>query len=223
MNQRILVGTCVAALLFLSGCGPKVMIPPRIDLTRYDGVGVVGFGCNAEGNMDEFLTRRLLITLSSYQKEARIVDLGREEELIQLVQADRLNPEVVQATGQKFNLGAIVTGNLEITEVKPLVKLYRRGERPISGQTQIAGKRASAEIKVWISARLWETTTGATVWRVSERGEEMVDQVSFPSEQKAIFDARDQEKAFGNLINPLVKKVCDDFKIKYRRIKQDSR
>jgi hypothetical protein len=221
MKRQILVLCGFGALLLSSECGPKVMIPPRIDLTQYENVGVIGFGCNAEGNMDEFLIRRIIITLRSYQKKARIIELGSEEEILQSVQFDELNSEAIQAIGGKYEVDALITGNLEITEVRPLLKLYRGGERPISGQTQVEGKRASAEVKVWVTAKLWGTELGATLWRVSERGEQMVDQVSVLPEKKVIFDARDPHKAFWDLINPLVIKICDDFKIKYQRIKEN--
>lgn len=221
MKRQILVLCGFGALLLSSGCGPKVRIPPRIDLIQYESVGVIGFSCNAVGNMDEFLTRRIIITLRSYQKEARIIELGSEEEVLQSVQFDKLNSEAIQAIRQKYEVDAVITGNLEITEVRPLFKLYRGLGRPISGQTQVEGKRTSAEVKVWISAKLWGTELGVMLWRVSERGEEMVDQVSVLPEKKVIFDARDPQKAFWDLINPLVKKICDDFKIKYQRIKEN--
>jgi len=207
-------------LLFL-GCGPKVMIPPKMDLTKYESVGVIGFGCNAEGNMEEFATRIFLFTVRGYQKEAHIIELGDEEEVLQSVRADRLNPEAIQAIRQEYNVDAVITGNLEVTEIKPLFKLYRGGSRPISGKTQVEGMRASAEIKVWITARLWETEAGVTVWRVSERGDGMVDQVSVISDEKVIFDAKDPRKAFWDLVNPLVKKICADFKTRYKKIKEN--
>lgn len=221
MSRRIWLSSSISILLLFLGCGPRVGIPPKIDLTRYGRVGVIGFRCNAEGNMDEFLTRRFLLTLRSHQKQARIIELDSEEAVLQSVEQDKLNPEAIQAIGQKYNVDAIFTGNLEITEVRPLFKLYRRGARPISGQTQIEGKRASAEVKVWIIAMLWETKAGATIWRVSERGEEMVDQVSVLENNRVVFDARGPQEAFRDLIGPLVRKICEDFKTKYQRIEED--
>ena len=221
MNRRILPFICVLIPLLSLACGPKVMIPPKIDLTKYENVGVIGFGCNAEGNMDEFATRRFLLRIRSYQKEARIIDLGSTEELLQYVQADQMDPEAIQAIGQKYDVDAIFTGNLEITEVKPLFKLYRGRTGPISGKTQVVGTRASAEIKVWVTANLWGTEQGTMLWRVSAHGDGMVDQVSVLSDEKVVFDARDPYKAFWDLVNPLVKKISADFKIKHKKIREN--
>jgi hypothetical protein len=191
-----------------------------MDLTKYHKVGVIGFSCNAEGNMDEYATRRLLITLHSYQKKARIVDLGSAEEVLQSGFFDQVSPQAIQAVGENSDVDAVFTCRLQITEIKPLLKVYRKGARPVSGKTQIQGKRASAQVKVWMTVSLWETDTGGTIWRTSARGEEMVDQVTVVSDKKVIFDANDQSEAFWDLIGPMIKKICDDFKIKHRRIQK---
>lgn len=214
MNTRIWLGSWAAALLLLSACGPKVTIPPKVDLRKYNAVGLIGFRCNAEGNMDEFLTRRFLLMVRSHQKEAHIVQLGSEQEVLKSVGMEWLDSEAIRAIGLKYSVDAVLSGNLEITEITPLFKLYRGGARPIRGKSQVKGTRASADTKIWVSARLWEPKDGATVWRVSERGEGLVDQVSVIADDHVIFDARDPHKAFWKLIRPLVKKITADFRTK---------
>ena len=91
MNQRIRLVSCITLLLLLWGCGPKVMIPPKIDLTRYHRVGVVGFDCNADGKMDECFTRCFLLRIRSYQKDARIIDLGGQGDILESVQSGSYN------------------------------------------------------------------------------------------------------------------------------------
>ena len=221
MNGRI--GLClgvVVLLLFLT-CGPKVIIPPKIDLRKYEQVGLIGFGCNAQGNMDEFVTRWLLMTIRKYQKEALIVELGSEQEVLESVYADSIDSEAIQAIGEKYNVNAVITGNVQIVEVQPLVKLSPGGGRAMTGKKSIEGKRVNAMVRAWITARLWETEQGGTFWRTSAHGEEMVKQVSAISGGKVIFDARDPREAFWDLVNPLVKKICADFKIKHVRIQEN--
>jgi hypothetical protein len=221
MGQRFWICAGIMALLLLSACGPKIPIPPKIDLTKYHKVGVIGFSCNAEGNMDEYATRRLLITLRSYQKEARVVDLGSAQEVLQSGFFDQISPQAIREVGENSDVDAVFICKLQITEIKPLLKIYRGGARPVSGKTQVEGKRASAQVKAWMTVSLWETGTGGTIWRTSTRREEMVDQVTVVSDQEVVFDANDQHEAFWDLIGPMIKKVCDDFKIKHRRIKKE--
>ena len=221
MNRRIWLGLCIAALLLFSGCGPKVMIPPKVDLTRYRAVGIIGFGCNAEGNLGEYAMRRFLMTTRAYQKEVDITDLGTEEEILQNLRLDQMDAEAVRAIGERYKVDAVFTGGVEVIEVWPLYQSFGRGDRPVSGKTQIRGKRANAMVKAWIGARLSETEAGGTVWRASAQGEELVHRVNFLSDGRAVFDSKNQPEDYWGLVSPMVKEICDDFKIKFVRVEEN--
>ena len=220
MNKRIRLVSCIAILLLLLGCGPKVMIPPRIDLTRYHRVGVVGFDCNADGKMDECFTRSFLLRIRSYQKDARIIDLNGQEDVLESVQSGQIDPETIRAIGRKYDLSAVFTGRLQVMEVQPLLVLGPWGPRPTSGTTKILGRDAKAVVKVRVSARLWETETGNMIWDASVQGEDMVHQVKVRWDGTVDFDARDLPEAFRDLIRPLVQRMCVDFKINYERVRK---
>lgn len=222
MSQRFWTYAGVVVLVSFLGCGPKLRIPPKVDLTRYERVGLISFCCNAEGNMHDYFTQRFLLALRSYQKEARIVELGSEEEVTKSVQAEEINPEAIRRIGRKYNVDVVITGNLKVIEVRPLFKLQRGGARPVAGKSRIQGTRASADVKTQATARLWETEQGGTFWRASAHGDQMVDQVTVISEQKVIFDAKDPYKAFWDLVNPMVKNLCEDFKPEYVPVPSDS-
>ncbi len=222
MSQRFWTCAGFVLLVLLFGCGPKLRIPPKVDLARYERVGLISFCCNAEGNIHHYLTRSFLLALRSHQKQANIIELGDEEEVTQSVQAEEINPEAIRKIGRKYNVDVVITGNLKIIEVRPLFKLQRGGARPVAGKSQIQGTRACADVKALAIAMLWETEYGGTFWRVSAHGEQMVDQVTVISEQKVIFDAKDPYKAFSDLVNPMIKNLCEDFRVKYVRVQSDS-
>jgi hypothetical protein len=222
MSPRFWTCAGVVVLLLFLGCGPKLRIPPKVDLTRYERVGLINFNSNAEGNMHDYVTRRFLLALRSYQKQANIIELGDEEEVMQAVQAEQISPEAIRRIGQKYNVDVVITGNLKVIEVRPLFKLQRGAARPVAGKSRIQGTRASADVKALATAMLWETEQGGTFWRVSAHGEQMVDQVTVVSEQKVIFDATDPYKAFWDLVNPMVKSLCKDFKPKHVSVPDDS-
>jgi hypothetical protein len=227
MNGRIWLCSGIVILLLFLACGPKSIITPNVDLRKYDRVGLIGFTCNAEGNMEEFVTRWLLMTLRKYQKTARIIELGSEEEVLESVQADTINSEAIRAIGQTYNVSVIFTGNVEVTEIQPLDVPHRhwlfREARPISGKTSIEGKRVKARVKAWITARLWDAEQGGTLWRTSAFGEEVVDHVSGVSDGKIIFDASEPRQAYWDLVNPLVKKICADFETTRARTEKNWR
>jgi hypothetical protein len=227
MDGRIGLVSSIVILLLCLECVPKVIIVPKVDLREYDRVGLIGFTFNAEGNMGEFTTRWLLMTIRKHQKAARIIELGSQEEVLKSVQASNMNSEAIQAISQKYNVSVIFTGNVEVTEIQPLDVPHRhwlfREARPIGGKTSIEGKRVKAMVKAWIAVRLWDAEQGGIFWRTSALGEEVVDDVSAVSDGRIIFDATNPRQAYWDLVNPLVKKICADFETTRARTKENSR
>lgn len=195
-----------AMLLLILGCGPKMMIPPEIDLKEYGNVGLIDFSSDAEGNLGEFVTQKFLEEISSSQKGARIIELGNLDKILESVQRDKMDVEAVQAIGQKYNVNAIITGNLKVSDVRPKVKL----------SAIIQSMSVKAEVEASITARLLETEQGATVWTNSAQDTKTVAHVSIFSGGGAFFDADDPEEAYGDLARSLVKKVAADFKVSYK-------
>jgi hypothetical protein len=212
------------------------MIPPKIDLVKYDRVGFIGFGCDAEGNLDEFISQRFQETISESQKEAHIIDLGSEEEILKSVGADKLNLEAIRAIGQRYNVKTVFIGSVDIAEVTPIVELYDEriqdiedipkpnleGAGPKSGGwTGAEGRRVNAAVKLSVTAGLWETDEGVVVWTASAKGEEIVNGVMVAKDGKIIFDAREPRFDYRDLVRPLIKAISADFKVKYKRMKKN--
>ncbi len=220
MNSRIGLCLGVGILLLFLRCGPKVRIPPEIDLMKYESIGFIGFSCDAEGNMDEYITEKFLQKISGYQKEARIIELGSQEEALKAIQADRVDQKAIQAIGQKHNVDAILTGNVDVSEVATITEHYPDYVQ-MSGSAQIGRRRVKAAVKVTIRVALCETDQGVTVWADSVRGEEIVKQISLVEGDKVVFDAIDPGDAYRDLVRPLIRQISTDFEVKYKRIKQN--
>jgi hypothetical protein len=117
-----------------------------------------------------------------------------------------MDPEAIQAIGKKYNVNAIITGNLKVSNIKPKVKL----------SSIIQSMSVKAEVDASLTVRLVETEQGATVWTNSAQDAETVAQVSIFSGGGAFFDADDPEEAYGDLARSLVKKITSDFKVSYK-------
>jgi hypothetical protein len=206
MNRQLWLSWAFVMLLLILGCGPKMMVPPEIDLNEYGNVGLINFSSEAKGNLGEFVTQKFLEEISSSQKGARIMELGSLDKVLESVQRDRMDPEAIQAIGKKYNVNAIITGNLKVSDIKPKVKL----------SSIIQSMSVKAEVEASLTVRLLETEQGATVWTNSARDTETVAQVSIFSDGGAFFDADDPEEAYGDLSRSLVKKVTSDFKSSYK-------
>jgi hypothetical protein len=184
------------------------MFPPEVDLVEYGSVGLINFSSNFEGNLGEFVTQKFLESISASQKGARIIELGDADEVLESVQRDRIDPETVQAIGQKYNVDAIIVGNLEVSDVKPRVSL----------SAIIKHASVSAEVEALMTAKLLETIHGATIWTGLAQDKKDVAHVSVFSGGPVLFDAKDPEQAYGDLTESLIEEVTKDLRVSYRRM-----
>ena len=197
----------LTAVVFIYTCGPKVMVPPRITLKTYGNIGMIEFSSAAKGNLQQFATQEFLETIQESQPGLRILELGEQEQVLKAIRHNDLDLEAIQAIGEKYNVDAIIAGQLDVTDIKPKVRL----------STVLRSMSAEADVEAFITVKLFETENGATVWTSSARGKETVAHVTIFSDGPAFFDADDPENAYGKLIHSLVKEITRDFRVRYVR------
>lgn len=196
------------AVILLVGCAAKrVMVPPNIDLNAYNSIGMVQFSSNAEGNLDQFASQKFVQTVQASQPGIRVLELGDRERVLREIEQDELDYSAIQAIGQKYNVDAIIVGNIEVTDVKPTVDL----------STLLSSMGLQADVEASLTTRLYETETGATIWTRSARGKETVAHVGMGTGGPVHFGASDPEDAYGKLVNGLVYRVTEDFRVRYVR------
>ena len=202
----------ILGLLFIIvlGCTPKkiVTVPPNIDLRTYKNIGIIEFSSNANSQLQQFTSQKFLRSIQSSQPGVRILELGNEEQVLKSVQHHQLNLEAIQAIGKKYNVEALIYGHMEVTNMKPKVKL----------STVLSSMSVKADVEASLSARLYETKNGATIWTNSARGKKTVAHVNMVSNGLASFNARDPESAYGKLADWLVQRITQDFRKTYTRI-----
>ena len=188
-----------ALLLFTAGCAPSV---PVIDLTQYGRVGFIDVSSNAEGAIAKVASQELVEKIMQIDKEKiTVVELGSEEEILQALGRERIDPETIQMIGKKYNVGVIVSSHLNISEVRPHID--------ISTITESLGVKA--EVDASLTVKLLETEGGATLWTDSVEDTQSVASVSIGSGGLFHFDASTPEKAYGELVRNLVRKISSDF------------
>jgi hypothetical protein len=205
--RRIWLCANLMILLLILGCGPKVMVPPEIDLAEYESVGLIDFETDAEGTLGPFLTQKFLQEISLSQKEARIIELGSMDEVLESVQRDKLNAEAIRDIGEKHNLSALIVGNLAVSDVKPKVNI----------SSIISHMSVRAEVEASMIVKLLETSRGATVWTGTAQQKKDVAHVSIFSPDNIMFDAKDPEQAYGELTESLIEEVTKDLRVSYKR------
>jgi len=176
------------------------LIPPRLDLKNYEAVGLIQFTSNAKGNLQPFVTQKFLQSVQAAQPGIRVLELGPESAVLDSVQHSQMDIEAVKAIGQEYNLKGLITGNLNVTNVKPKLEVL----------TIIKSMGVSAEVQAALTVRLFETQSGATVWTRSSNDKRTVAHVSLTGDI-VNFGAKDPEEAYGELAKSLVYRITDDF------------
>ncbi len=197
----------ILILLLIAGCSKKVMVPPRIDLSDYEIVGIIEFSCSENGKLASLATSRFMEFARLDQGMIRIIDLGTETEVLKKIGHNKLNQEAFIEIGETYEVATIFTGELIISDVRPDITIT-----PGLGYMGFG-----AEVDATLSAQMIETVTGASIWNNSGSATRSVGHVSIFGGSAFAFDAEDPDKAYGKLVNELVDRVTTDFQITWRR------
>ena len=200
-------GLVLMAFLVLAGCGKKVMVPPRIDLSDHEIVGIIEFSCSEEGKLGPLCTKRFMEFARRDQGMIRIIELGTEEEVLNKIGHDKLDQAAYVEIGEAYEVATIFTGELIVSDVRPDIMIT-----PGLGYMGFG-----AEVDATLSAQMIETTRGASVWNNSGSATRSVGHVSIFGGSAFAFDAENPDKAYGKLINDLVDRVTIDFQVTWTR------
>jgi hypothetical protein len=188
-----------ALLLFAAGCAPRV---PVVDLTQYGRVGFIDVSSSAEGEIAKVASQELVEKIMQIDKDKiTVVELGSEEEILRALGRERIDPETIQMIGKKYNVGVIVSSHLNISEVRPHLD--------ISAIAESLGVKADVDASLIV--KLLETEGGGVLWTDSVEDTQSVASVSIGSGGLFHFDATTPEKAYGELVRNLVRKISQDF------------
>jgi hypothetical protein len=183
------------------------MVPPRIDLTEYEILGIMEFTSNKKGTIADLATRRFMDMAREDQGIVRIVDLGSQKDMLRAVGHNDLTQEAYIEIGEKKNVSTIIVGQLTVSDVRPDINIT-----PGLGVMSFA-----ADVDASLSVQMVEAATGATLWSSSSSATERVGSVTIFGIKDFAFDADDPDKAYGNLIDELVWRVTPDFRVRWVR------
>jgi len=213
--MRFIISALIIAIfslsisLFICGCGPKVIVPPEVNLTKYNNVGLITFKSDAKGKLGDYVTQKFLQEVGSAQKGVWIIELGDEERVLKSIDREEIGPKAIQLIGEKYDLEAIIMGNLHVSDVKPKVDISSIIVKSIS---------VKADVDASLSVKLIETGSGATLWTNIAEEKKTVAQVSIFSTREAYFDAENPDDAYGELVGSLIRQVTKDLKTKHKRL-----
>ncbi|MDH4211347.1 MAG: hypothetical protein OEV79_07855 [candidate division WOR-3 bacterium] len=208
MKRTIFPLASIALAVSIIACGRKVMVPPKIDLTQHEIVGIIQFESDSKGELAPLTTKKFTEAIRRDQEMIRIVDLGTEAEVLKEIGYDRLNKAAFQAIGEEYEIATVFTGELLVSDVRPDISI---------ALIFTAGMSVSAEVDATLDARMVETKTGASLWSTSVTKTEEIGNVNIWEGGVFIFDAEDPERAYGKLVNALIEDASQNFRVTWRR------
>jgi hypothetical protein len=138
----------------------------------------------------------------------RIIGLGAEDALLRTGGRPALDRDAIRAIGAAHGLNTLVTGALEVSDVRPGAAVVTPG---------LGFASVTAEVTATLSASMFEAATGASIWSNSASQTHKVGQVSLFGGKDIAFNAKDPERAYGKMIDSLVRAITPDFRARWER------
>ncbi len=141
----------------------RVEIPPRVDLADYGVVGMIAFDAQGTGPttyaMADVATTDFMALVQGAQPGVPIVELGTMTEVLETVKRRRLDPRTVKAIGEHYEVDVVLAGDLSAQEPAPTFSVQ-----------SLTSVEAAAKLEGVLTARLYDTQNGGTVWTNAARG-----------------------------------------------------
>lgn len=203
--QKIRLTALAVIVLALAGCARTitVTIPPRIELANYPAIGLVEFVPKRPGRLGGDATRKFINNLHAAQPGIRILELGSQADILKEAGYNELDFRAVKAIGDHYGVAALVTGTVELTEPQTDVKF--------STDLQSLSAGVKAKVNGRMSAKLWETDSGATIWSNSSWGNWTVGGLSLGSNGSVSAGYDYPREKQDQILSSLVKALNGDF------------
>ena len=199
----------VFILFMFIGCGSRVLVPPEIDLLPYERVGLISFSVeNAKGQLEEMATQRFLQEITRFQRGAQVIELGPLDEVLGKINKTSLDQEAMRAIGEHFGVTSFFHGKIKVSDVKPDVDIA----------ALIKSLRVRVSFNISMTARLFSTETGATLWTDSVFRKESLASMSMGQNKIPYFDVKDQDETYKILVEHMVYELTRDFRPTKRRL-----
>ena len=207
MKKIWLLSLIFLTMITLNCPGKKVMVPPRIDLSDYEVIGIIEFSCNQKGKLGDLTTRRFMEAAREDQSIVRIVQLGTEKDVLNKIGERKLEQNSYKKIGETYGVATIFVGKVNVSDVRPDIKI----------SPGLFAMDFSADVDATLDVQMVEAESGATLWNRSSDAHERIGGISILGLKDFAFDAKDPDKAYGKLVNELVYYVTDDFRVRWVR------
>ena len=185
---------------------PPVLAPPLVELSDLGAIGMIDFAGTGPAGLAPSASRQFLASLQSAQPGVAVLELGPRERVLAAVGGGTIDPDTIRAIGEKYDLDAILVGEVQTRETQPHVSMH-----------ELSSLTASAEIEGVLHAQIFETRRGATLWTTSAETRAPVARVELNSLGLGDVDTNEPEQVRVAIVRELVSQATADFQPRWVR------
>lgn len=212
MQSFRLTAIPLAALtIFCCARTVTISIPPVVELSNYQNIGLVEFVSQPEDQLGKEATRKFIENLHAAQPGIPIVEIGSQVNVLTKIGYDKLDFRSIRAIGDHFGVKAVITGTVELSEPQPDFK--------IAADQKVLAAKVTAKVEGRMIAKLWETASGATTWNNSAWGSWTVGGISFDSNGRVSAGYKHLKEKKDQILTALVRALNGDFWPSYEKRK----
>jgi len=206
------LGVLLVALSFAACSSSRmVQVPPRVDLAALGTIGMIEFRSQANhADLSQQTNRQFLTQIQAAQPGVPVLELGNESRVLTAIGSQELDPATLRAIGEKHEVDALIFGVLEAREVKPKVGIG-------SG---LGSLNARAEIEGTLTAKMYDTHTGATLWTCATTDRRTIASLSVSGGGVSGGGSADAADARADLFEELVLRATGDFRASWMRVRE---
>lgn len=201
------------AVLTIFSCSHSVIvtIPPAIELANYEVIGLIEFSSKEAGQLGAEATREFIDNLHAAQPGVRILELGNQKDILEKLGYNQMDFQSIKAIGEHYRLAAVVSGNVELSDPKPDAKAATHLKILLAG--------IEAKVDGRMSAKLWEASSGVTIWSNSSWGTWTVGKVNLDSKGRISAGYSYPIEKQREILTALVRALNGDFWPTYEKCK----
>jgi hypothetical protein len=194
-------GLALCSVLALSACSAHyAQVAPRVDLAPYGRVALITFSADqSNAAMSALATQRFAEAVLASQSGIELLEVGSADSSLRALGPNPDAMALAQALGREKQVPAIFLGTLTVSGAKP------------QGHFSASGMNVRTSVSAELTIRLLSTRTGGTVWRSSAAADGTVGQLAITDRLPTIA-VRDQEEAYGEVVDRLVADLTRDFR-----------
>jgi len=198
------IAPLLVAAAFAAGCHhsppppPPVLEPPVVQLSELGALGMIDLvATGADGSL---ASQEFLASLQAAQPGVAVLELGSRERVLAAVGGAGIDPETIRAIGEKYHVDAILVGEVRTQVIRPRVSMH-----------ELSSFSAAAEMEGALSARIFETERGATVWTTSAEMRAPLARVEMAPWSAPDFATHEPEQVQVSIVRELIERATADF------------